>query len=197
MNWLRQNGAHRVIIVVCCCGLMVLLCTGMAWAAEEGHSMWPDFWQRVLNFSIMAAVIIFLFKKFNLKGFFVKRTESIANTLNELETKKKEAEQTYEEYKEKLAQLDKETDRILQEYVEQGKREKARIIANAERAAAEIQEQTDVAIEQEIKSAKEDLKREIAELSVAAAETLLKEKIGKKDQKKLVDDFMTKVVEAK
>jgi F-type H+-transporting ATPase subunit b len=178
-----------------------MLLLGVAWAAEEGGhggpSKWPDFWYRMLNFSIMVGVLIFLFKKFNLKGFFAKRTESIAHTLNELEIKKKEAEKTYEEYKEKLAQLDKETDRILQEYIEQGEREKARIIANAEKAAAEIREQTDMAIEQEIKSATEDLKREIAELSVTAAEKLLKERIGEGDQKKLVDDFMTKVVEAK
>jgi F-type H+-transporting ATPase subunit b len=159
--------------------------------------MWPDFWQRVLNFAIMAGVLIFIFKKLNVKAFFAKRTESIANTLNELEVKKKEAEKTYEEYKQKLSQLDKETDRILQEYIEQGEREKAKIIANAEKAAAEIREQTDVAIEQEIKSAKEVLQKEIAELSVTAAEVLLKEKIGEEDQQKLVDDFMTKVVEAK
>ena len=141
--------------------------------------------------------IIFIFKKFNVKAFFTKRTESIANTLNELEVKKKEAEKTYEEYKQKLSQLDKETDRILQEYVEQGEREKTRIIANAEKAAAEIRQQTDIAIEQEIKIAKEGLQQEIAELSVTAAEVLLKEKIGEEDQQKLVDDFMTKVVEAK
>jgi F-type H+-transporting ATPase subunit b len=148
----------------------------------------------------------------NVKAFFTKRTESIANTLNELEVKKKEAEKTYEEYKQKLSQLDKETDRILQEYIEQGEREKTRIIANAEKAAAEIRQQTDIAIEQEIKIAKEGtdiaieqeikiakegLQQEIAELSVTAAEALLKEKIGEEDQQKLVDDFMTKVVEAK
>ena len=159
--------------------------------------MWPDFWQRVLNFAILAGVLIFVFKKLNVKAFFTKRTESIANTLNELEVKKKEAEKTYEEYKQKLSQLDKETDRILQEYVEQSEREKTRIIANAEKAAAEIRQQTDIAIEQEIKSAKEGLQQEIAELSVIAAEALLKEKIGEEDQQKLVDDFMTKVVEAK
>jgi F-type H+-transporting ATPase subunit b len=145
----------------------------------------------------MAAVLVFIFKKFNLKGFFTKRTESIANTLNELEVKKAEAEKTYEEYKQKLSQLDKETDRILQEYIEQGEREKARIIANAEKAAAEIRVATDRAIDQEIKSAKEGLQAEIAELSVTAAEALLKEKIGAEDQQKLVDDFMKKVVEAK
>jgi F-type H+-transporting ATPase subunit b len=197
MNWFRQKGAHRVLTILGCSGFLSLLLVGVAWASEEGASMWPDFFYRLLNFSIMMAVLIFVFKKLNVKGLFTKRTEKIANTLNELETKKEEAEKTYEKYKDKLAHLDRETDRILQEYIELGEKEKAKIIANAEKAAAEIRVATDLAIEQEIKSAKEDLQREIAELSVTAAETLLKEKIEEKDQKKLVDDFMTKVVEAK
>jgi F-type H+-transporting ATPase subunit b len=199
MNRLRQKvGRRTTLILVGCLGLVVLLALGNAWASEEGgHSMWPDFWQRVLNFTIMVAVLVFLFKKFNLKGYFTKRTENIANTLRDLEEKKKEAERTYQEYKQKLSRLDEETDRILQDYIEQGEREKSKIIANAEKAAADIRQQTDLAITQEIKSAKESLQREIAELSVTAAETLLKEKIADDDQKKLVDDFMTKVVEAK
>ena len=198
MNWLRLKRSGMIVVFFCCCGLMVFLSTGMAWAsAEGGHSMWPDFFYRLLNFTIMVAVLVFIFKKLNLKGYFTKRTEAISNTLRDLEEKKKEAEKTYEEYKQKLARLDEETDRILKEYIEQGEREKAKIIANAEKAAAEIRKQTDVAIEQEIKSAKEGLQREIAELSVTAAEVLLKEKIGDTDQKTLVDDFMTKVVEAK
>jgi len=189
MSWPKRNRTRRLLATMCSCSSVILMTAGVVWASSEGgHSMWPDFWQRVLNFAIMAGVLIFIFKKLNVKAFFAKRTESIANTLNELEVKKKEAEKTYEEYKQKLSQLDKETDRILQEYIEQGEREKAKIIANAE---------TDVAIEQEIKSAKEVLQKEIAELSVTAAEVLLKEKIGEEDQQKLVDDFMTKVVEAK
>jgi F-type H+-transporting ATPase subunit b len=198
MNRLRQKGGRTTFILLGCVGLVVLLALGNAWAAEEhGHSMWPDFLQRVLNFTIMVAVLVFLFKKLNLKQYFTKRTENIANTLRDLEEKKKEAERSYQEYKQKLARLDEETDRILQDYIEQGEREKSKIIANAEKAATDIRQQTDLAIAQEIKSAKESLQREIAELSVTAAETLLKEKIADDDQKKLVDDFMTKVVEAK
>ena len=198
MNWLRQKGSGTIVVLFGCCSLTVFLSTGMAWAAGEGgHSMWPDFFYRLLNFAIMVGVLVFVFKKFNLKGYFSKRTETISNTLRDLEEKKKDAEITYAEYKQKLARLDEETDRILKEYIEQGEREKAKIIANAEKAAMEIRKQTDIAIQQEIKSAKEGLQREIAELSVTAAEALLKEKIGDADQKKLVDDFMTKVVEAK
>ncbi|MEJ2428880.1 MAG: ATP synthase F0 subunit B [Deltaproteobacteria bacterium] len=198
MNWLRLKRSGTIVVLFGCCSLTVFLSAGMAWASgESGHSMWPDFFYRLLNFTIMVAVLVFIFKKLNLKSYFTKRTETISNTLRDLEEKKKEAEKTYEEYKQKLARLDEETDRILKEYIEQGEREKAKIIANAEKAAAEIRKQTDIAIEQEIKSAKEGLQREIAELSVTAAETLLKEKIGDADQTKLVDDFMTKVVEAK
>jgi F-type H+-transporting ATPase subunit b len=170
---------------------------GVAWAAEGGPSKWPDFFYRLLNFAVLVGVLVFAFKKLNLKDFFAKRTEKIANTLTDLEAKKEEAEKTYEDYKKKLAELDKETERILQEYTEQGEREKARIITNAEKAAAEIREQAGIAIQQEIQSAKLELQREIAELSVTAAEALLKEKIGEEDQQKLVDDFMKKVVEAK
>ncbi len=201
MNRLTQKGIHRFLVTLSWCTFVVLWTMGLAWAVEGGEhggpSMWPDFLYRLLNFSIMVGLLILVYKKFDLKGFFTKRTEKIASTLDELESKKKEAEKTYEEYKQKLAQLDIETDRILQEYIEQGEREKARIIADAEKAAAEIREQTDIAIEQEIKSAKTELQREIAELSVTAAETMLKEKIGEEDQQKLVNDFMAKVVKAK
>ncbi|MBT8407082.1 MAG: ATP synthase F0 subunit B [Deltaproteobacteria bacterium] len=197
MSWPKRNRVRRLLATIGSCSLAILMTAGVVWASEGGQSMWPDFWQRVLNFAILLGVLVIVFKKLDVKSFFTKRTESIANTLNELEAKKKEAEKTYEEYKQKLAQLDKETDRILQEYIEMGEKEKAKIIANAEKAAADIRAATDVAIEQEIKSAKADLQRDIAEFSVTAAEALLKEKIGEEDQNKLVNDFMTKVVEAK
>jgi len=177
-------------------GLLVLLGAGMVWGAEEGASKWPDFWYRVLNFVLMAGILVFVARK-PIREFFAKRTQTIATTLTELEAKKKEAEKTYQAYKQKLVELDKETTRILEEYRAQGEAEKAKIIAAAEKSAAEIRAQADRAIQQEIASATLALKREVAELSVAAAEKVLKERIGKEDQQRLVKDFTTKVVEAK
>ena len=102
MSWPRRNRSRRLLAAIGSCSSVILMTAGVVWAASEGdHSMWPDFWQRVLNFAIMAGVLIFVFKKLNVNAFFAKRTESVANTLNELEVKKKEAEKTYEEYKQK------------------------------------------------------------------------------------------------
>ena len=200
MSQTKGRGLPRLIATFCWCGLMVLLCVGISWAAEGGGhggpSKWPDFWYRVLNFALMVGILYFVARK-PIREFFAKRSQTIANTLAELEAKKKEAEKTYQEYNQKLAELDKETARILEEYIQQGESEKAKIIANAEKGAAEIREQAALAIQQEIKSATLSLKREVAELSIVAAEQALKEKIGKEDQQKLVDDFMKKVVEAK
>ncbi|MBW1981442.1 MAG: F0F1 ATP synthase subunit B [Deltaproteobacteria bacterium] len=180
--------------------LLVLFWLGTSWAAEAGGhggtSKWPDFWFRVLNFSLLVGILYYVARK-PIKQFFAKRTQTIAGTLAELKAKKQEAEKTFQEYNQKLAQLDKETERIIQEYIEQGEAEKAKIIASAEKAAAEIRQQAELAIQQEIKTAKASLQQEIAELSVATAEKVLKEKIEPEDQQKLVNDFMTKVVETK
>jgi F-type H+-transporting ATPase subunit b len=196
MKRTRGKGLRGVTGALGAGGLLVLLWAGMVWASEGGASKWPDFWYRVLNFVLMAGILVFVARK-PIREFFAKRTQTIANTLTELEAKKKEAEKTYQEYKQRLAELDKETARILDEYRAQGEAEKARIIAAAEKSATEIRAQADRAIQQEIAGATLALKREIAELSVAAAEKVLKERIGKEDHLRLVKDFTTKVVEAK
>jgi F-type H+-transporting ATPase subunit b len=196
MKRTRGKGLRGVTGALGAGGLLVLLWAGMVWASEGGASKWPDFWYRVLNFVLMAGILVFVARK-PIREFFAKRTQTIANTLTELEAKKKEAEKTYQDYKQRLAELDKETARILDEYRAQGEAEKARIIAAAEKSATEIRAQADRAIQQEIAGATLALKREIAELSVAAAEKVLKERIGKEDHLRLVKDFTTKVVEAK
>lgn len=178
--------------------LAVLACgTAMASAGGEGGgSDWKDFFLRLLNLAVMLAILVKLLKK-PATNFFVSRRENIQRLLKELEEKKQEAAARAEEYKSKLAVLDKETERILEEYIQEGEAERRKIIEAAERQAEYIRQQAQFAIQQEIKSAKESLKEEIADLTVSAAEELLKKNIRGEDQKRLVEDFMTKAVEAK
>jgi F-type H+-transporting ATPase subunit b len=176
--------------------------TELAWASEGGghggeHGLnWYDFGLRFLNFAIMVAILVKLLKK-PLTDFLVSRRENIATALAELEQQKAEADAKCKEYKEKLATLDREVEQIVGEYVQEGEVEKGRILEAAEKQAQYLKQQAQLTIQQEVKSARESLQEEIAELSVAAAEEILRKNIKAKDQDRLVQEFMTKVVEAK
>ncbi len=97
----------------------------------------------------------------------------------------------------RLASLEEETRRIVDELIAEGEAEKKKIIEAAHREAEYIQQQAQIAIQQEIQAARDSLKDEVAELSVAAAQDIIRKKMRAEDQQRLVREFMTKVVEAK
>ena len=176
----------------------VLMTVCPAWAAESGgHALnWTDFMLRFLNFAIMLAILVKLLKK-PIANFFKSRTENIEKLLEELEAKKRAAEAKAAEYKSRLDRLEQETGQIVDEYVQEGEREKQKIVDAAAKQAEYIKQQARFAIQQEMKAARESLQEEIAELSVAAAENLLKKNIRPADQQRLVEEFTIKAVEAK
>lgn len=179
-----------------------LLAYGMGWAADAGghgggHELnWTDFMLRLLNFVILVAVLVKLLKK-PLVSFFSTRREDIQNLLAELELKRKAAEEKSAEYRAKMAGLEAETKRIVEDLIAEGENERQKIIDAAHKQAQYITQQAQLAIQQEIKAAKESLQTEIAEMSVAAAEEILRKNMQVEDQDRLVREFMTKVVEAK
>jgi F-type H+-transporting ATPase subunit b len=68
------------------------------------------------------------------------------------------------------------------------------IVAAAEDKAVQIKAQAAVTAEQETKLAVERLRAELADLVVEAARGMLAGKLSEKDQDKLVDEYLTKVV---
>lgn len=157
---------------------------------------WVDFGERTVAIAIVVVVLVKLLKK-PIANFLDARREEIKRLLAELETKTAEAKAENERVQVKLATLEEETQKIFDELIAEGEAEKQKIIAAAHREAAYIQQQAEVAIEQEVQSARNKLKDEVAELSVAAAESIIQKKIRAEDQRRLIDEFMTKVVEAK
>jgi F-type H+-transporting ATPase subunit b len=173
---------------------------GIIWAATEAESHhglnWTDFLLRVVNTAILVAVLYKLLKK-PVSNYFKSRRENIQSLLEEMERSKEEAERKAAEYKAKLAILDQEAEKILQEYIAQGEREKAKILEAAERQANYIKQQARLAIQQEVEAAKKELREEVAELTVKAAEDILRQKMDMGDQERLIEEFIVRVVEAK
>ena len=175
--------------------LLLMLIGFDAWASEEGGhegGSWSEFFWRVVNFAILAAILYWLLAK-GARDFFTKRRESIKQTLEEAKKKKEEAEKRYKEFSEKLALLEEEAEKITSELIEEGKKEKEIIISAAGETAKKIMEQAEVTASHEIKKAIKELREEAASLIIRLAEESIKKEINKGDQERLIKDYIDKL----
>lgn len=196
----------RGVRIAAMTALMVLGLAALAWAsgaaheaaaahgAGQGvsHEKMMDFIYRIMNFAVLATVLVILLRK-PLKSAFKGRTEGIAEELAELEAKREEARREFAEMEKRVADAQGEREKILAEFRAQGEREREKILDEARSTAERIKGQAQFTIDQETKDAKDELRREVAELSSALAEDLLKQKITADDQTRLVDEYLTKV----
>jgi len=148
---------------------------------------------RVMNFSVLFLGLFFLLRK-PIAQFFGARIKGIKDQLGELETKKKDARQKLEEYTAKLAQLDQEGKKIVDDYIRQGNEAKERILKEAESVADKLKEQALRNIDYEINQAKLRLQEEVLGKAIVKAEEIIKNEITIEDHDRLVDEYLKKVV---
>jgi F-type H+-transporting ATPase subunit b len=148
---------------------------------------------KVLNFAVLAIVLFLVLRKpasQALNG----RIKGIADELEDLEARKAEVEKQLAQYDQKLADLDKESEQIIAEYIRQGEDAKARILREAAATADKLEDQAKKNIEHEFKQAKLTLQTEIVEKALAKAEQAIKNQVTDQDQDRLVDEYLDKVV---
>jgi F-type H+-transporting ATPase subunit b len=148
---------------------------------------------RVLNFAVLAGALFFLLRK-PLSQALDSRIKGIQAQLEELESKKAEAEKLLSEYNAKIAKLSQESEGIVAEYIRQGNEAKARILKEAEASAYKLEEQARRNIENEFELAKQRLQQDIFEKAMVKAEEIIKKNITADDQNRLVDEYLDKVV---
>ena len=165
---------------------------GGAEAANHGLN-WKDFLFRVVNFVLVFGVIAKLAGK-KIVGFFRGRGAQIENQLADLDSRKADAAKRLAEIEASISNLSEEKARIEAEYRRQGETLRDSIVAAAEAKAVQIREQAASAAEAEARTAMQQLRAELAEQVVAAAKASLEKKLTAKDQEKLVDEYLTKVV---
>ena len=177
---------------------MLFLCfTGISMAASE-HETESKGWAatdtyKVMNFAVLAIGLFLLLKK-PVSQALNSRIEGIKDQLGELEEKKKAAEQQLAEYNKKFSNLEQEAEKLIEDYIRQGQEAKARIIEEAKQAAEKLEEQARRNIEHEFKRAKLELQQEVLEKALQKSEEIIISKITAKDQEKLVDEYLDKVV---
>lgn len=164
-------------------------------AHGEGHGThWQKTdWARILNFAVLAVALFLVLRK-PASQALNNRIKGIKEELEDLETRKAATEKQLADYNEKLAFMEKEAEKIIAQYVQQGEDAKTRILNEAQATAEKLEEQAKKNIEYEFKQAKQQLQADILERALAKAEKIIAERISDEDQGRLVDEYLDKVV---
>lgn len=168
-------------------------------AAEHGGgeshaaAAWMDFMWRMVNFVIFVGIIWKIAGK-KMKDFLSGRREQISSELQDMQSRKVDAEKRLKEVEQSIANINQERQLILDQAREQGEAMRQSIVAKAEEEAEKIREQAKVKASQEMNQTVEMLRAELADKIIESAERLIVSKLDKKGQEELIDEYLTKVV---
>ncbi len=175
----------------------IVLCftVGAALASSgEGESPWNFtmlLW-RVINTVVLIGMLVYFLKK-PLSNFFSERKSQIQRDLEEAREQQRKAEELIQEYKQKIAGMEQELDKLRSELKKSSEAENQKMLANAEKMAATTVEAARLAAEQEVRNAKIALKNEAVDLALKLAETMIREKINEADRQRIVEEYLVKV----
>jgi F-type H+-transporting ATPase subunit b len=176
--------------------LATILASTIALAEEEGHAepmtFFGDWLPRLVNFAIIAGVVVYFTRK-PVRDFFKNRSVEIAKAIQESKEARERAVAALAEMERKIKDLEVEAGKMVAEAQSRGEKDRQALIAEAKKMAEDIQSQVKQGIEVEVQKAKTALAVEASVLSIDLAEGKIKEKISKQDQERIVREYVTKV----
>jgi F-type H+-transporting ATPase subunit b len=164
-------------------------------AAEGGHETFTfvgDWLPRLVNFAIIAGVLIYFLRK-PTRDFFRNRSAEIAKALKESQEARDKAVAALAEMERKVRELESETRALIADAQARGEKDKAALVEEGKKVSKDVQEQVKAGIEIEVQKAKADLAVEAAVLAVDLAEGRIKSTIGKQDHERIVKEYIAKV----
>ncbi|MBP3731156.1 MAG: ATP synthase F0 subunit B [Mailhella sp.] len=162
--------------------------------AGEGHGLaWGDFLLRAVNFAVFAGIIWYAAGKL-IKKFFVGRREEIVSEMDALAQQKKEAEARLADVEQRIANVEAECDKLLNDGRAQAERMKQAILEDARKQAAQIVEQATRIAEQQGKAELDAIRSRMAESIVGQVEKELAATLDPKKHVQLIEKSLSKVV---
>lgn len=161
---------------------------------ETHEAATPDksFAFSVVNFVLLAALLVYGYKKFGAETFPQRRAQ-IAQAMEEAARAKAEAEAKYKDYRERVSNLEREIEALKATYRGDAETEKAAIVAAAREAAERMKVQAERTATLEVAKARSELRAEAAALAIDLAERIVTERINAEDQERLVREYVEKL----
>lgn len=151
----------------------------------EGGNPWVSLGYKFLNFGILALILYKALKKPVGQGL-KDRADGVRQELEDARLAKEAAEAKYREYKDRVANLEQEIQRLRDDFAAEGEVQRQRILREGQEAAASVARNAESAGANEVKRAKDELRVEIAELAVRLTEEILTKAYTADDQKRAV-----------
>jgi F-type H+-transporting ATPase subunit b len=165
-------------------------------AAEEGGheaiTFMGDWLPRIVNFAIIAGVVVYFARK-PIRDFFKNRSIEIAKAMQESKETRERAVAALAEMESKIKDLEVETNRLIEDAKARGEKDKQAIIEEGKKIVSDIQTQVKEGVDLEVEKAKTALQVEASLLSVDLAEGRIKEKISSQDHDRIVKEYISKV----
>lgn len=159
---------------------------------HEAITFMGDWLPRLVNFGIIAAVVVYFMKK-PAQDFFKNRSSDIARAMQESKEARERAVAALVEMERKMKEMEAETGRMVAEAQARGEKDRQALIEEGKKVALDVQVQVKQGIEVEVQKAKAALAEEASLLSLDLAEGRIKEKIGSQDHERIVKEYITNV----
>jgi F-type H+-transporting ATPase subunit b len=160
--------------------------------AGEDSGNWRSIYDQVMrwiNFGILAFVLI-KFGGTPLKDFLQRRKEELAREIKKVEDEKEELEDQIKEALKTLEESDIRFAELKARGIEQGEKEKQKIIEKAQIQSRIMMEGAKQKVDSQIKQAKNMLRAEMVDSAIALAFERLPEVITDEDSLKFVDIYL-------
>jgi F-type H+-transporting ATPase subunit b len=180
----------------CLAGNLVLAAAAFAEeASHEGHeaiTFMGDWLPRLVNFAIIASVVVYFTRK-PIRDFFKGRTAEIEKAMQDSKETRERAVAALAEMERQVKDLDAEMGRLIADAQARGEKDKQALSAEGKKVVQDVSAQVKQGIEIELQKAKSALATEAALLSLELAEGSIKSKISSQDHERIVKEYITKV----
>lgn len=156
------------------------------------EKLFPNLWDALavfLAFIVLLVVVFFVAYK-PVKKLIKQRGDYVEGKMKNAEKLELEAHEKVKNAEEKVVASSKEAMQIVEQAKQDALREKEIIKEQAKKEADQEVERAKEEIAQEIEKSKDELHEEIVTVALDASKKVLSREVSKKDNEKLIDDFI-------
>jgi F-type H+-transporting ATPase subunit b len=185
------------VLVSCLAGNLMFAAIAFAEeAAHGGHeetmTFMGDWLPRLVNFAIIASVVVYFSRK-PIRDFFANRTAEIAKAMQDSNDARERAVAALADLERKIKEMEAETGRMVADAQARGEKDKKALVEEGRKVAQDVEAQVKQGIDTELHKAKSALAAEASLLALDLAEGRIKQKINTQDHERIVKEYITRV----